>query len=112
MAFLIKWLIFTLGIVLVTYIIPGVTVEGLFAAFVAALVLGLINAILKPIVIILTLPINILTIGLFTFVINALFVMLTAWVVPGFNVENFWWALLFGLLFSPVNFALNQIVKD
>ena len=86
-------------------------VRGIGAAVVAALVLGLINAFIDPILIILTLPLNILTLGLFTFVLNALLVLLTSAIVPGFYVRNFWWALLFSLVFSIVSFVLHRIVR-
>ncbi len=76
-------------------------------ALVAALVLGIINAVIKPVLIILTLPINIVTLGLFTFVINAVLIMLTSLLVPGFKVDNFFSALLFGLLMSFINFFLH-----
>jgi len=109
MTFLVKWLISTLAIIIAAYLIPGVTVDSLLAAFIAALVLGLINVVIKPLVVILTLPVNILTLGLFTLVINALLIMLTSWIVDGFTVANFWWALLFGVILSLLTFALNQL---
>ena len=72
-------------------------------------VLGIINAFIKPVLIILTLPINILTLGLFTFVINALIIILTSGLVPGFKVNGFWWALLFSIVLSIVNSFLHQL---
>ncbi len=108
MNILLNWLISTLVIIAAAYILPGVTVDGFTAALVAALVLGLINAILKPILILLTLPINILTLGLFTLVINATLVMLAAYIVPGFAVAGFLWALLFGVVLSLVSMALPE----
>ena len=112
MTFLIKWLIYTLAITITAYLLPGVMVSGFFAALVTALVLGLINTFLKPLLIILTLPINILSLGLFTLVINALLIILTSAIVPGFEVRNFWWALLFSLILSIITFTLNQMAKD
>lgn len=109
MQFLINWLIYTLAIIITAYLLPGATIESLFAAFVLALVLGLINAVLKPIIIILTLPINILTLGLLTLVINALLVMLADFIVPGFSVGSFWWALLFSIILSIINLVLSRI---
>jgi len=111
MKFLINWLIFTLAIIITAYLLPGVAIESVFAALVAALVLGLINAFIKPLILILTLPINILTLGLLTFVINALIIMLTSLLVPGFSVLGFWWAMAFSLVLSIVAWALNQL-KD
>ncbi|MFA6254655.1 MAG: phage holin family protein [Patescibacteria group bacterium] len=112
MKFLLSWLVATLAILITAYLLPGIAINGLFAALVAALVLGLINAFLKPILIIITLPINILTLGLFTLVINALLVLLASIIVPGFEVTNFWWALLFSLVLSIVSFVLNQITAE
>src|SRR3989344_2974587 len=112
MNFLIRWLLSALAIIIVTYLLPGVAIDSLFAALVTALILGLINTFVKPLIIILTLPINILTLGLFTFVINALLIMLTDFIVPGFSVASFWWALLFSVILTVVNFALNDITKD
>jgi len=109
---IISWLAATLAIIVSAYILPGVTVSSFFAAFVTALVLGIINAFIKPVLIILTLPLNVLTLGLFTFIINALLIMLTGIIVPGFEVASFWWALLFGLILSLVNFVLHSIAKD
>ena len=110
MKFLVKWLISTLAIIIAAYLIPAVEVETLVAALIAALVLGLINMFLKPILIILTLPINILSLGLFILVINAVLVILTSLIVPGFNVVGFWWALLFALVLSLITFVLNRLV--
>ncbi len=110
MIFLIHWLITTVAVLIAAYLLPGVAVKGFFAALVTALVLGLINTFIRPILLILTLPINLLTLGLFTFVINALLIMLTSAVVPGFDVRNFWWALLFSLVLSLIKWALNAMV--
>lgn len=109
---LINWLISAIAVLGVAYILPGVSVTGFFVALIVALALGLANAVIKPIAVILTLPINILTLGLFTFVIDALLIMLAAAVVLGFSVANFWWALLFSLILSLVNGFLKDVVKD
>ena len=103
MGILLNWLISTLVLLAGSYLLPGVHVESFLAALTAALVLGVINAILKPILLLLTLPINFLTLGLFTFVINAALIMLAAYLVPGFAVASFLWALLFGLILSIVS---------
>jgi putative membrane protein len=110
MRILVNWFVTTIAILIVAYLLPGVAIRGLAAAVIAALVLGLINAIIKPVLIVLTLPLTILTLGLFTFVLNALLVLLTSAIVPGFYVRSFWWALLFSLLFSIVSFVLHRIV--
>ncbi|WKZ24636.1 MAG: phage holin family protein [Patescibacteria group bacterium] len=111
MNILIKWLIATVGIMLIGYFLPTVTVSGLWAALWAALFLGLVNAVLRPILVLLTLPINILTLGLFTFVINALLIMLVSSVVQGFTVEGFWTAVLFSIILSVFSYALNTLFK-
>jgi len=110
MAFLIKWLVNALAIGITAYLLPGVRVSGFFAALVTALVLGLVNIFIRPLLLLLTLPLNILTLGLFTLVINALLILLVAAVVPGFSVRGFWWAVLFGLVLAVVNYVLNVIV--
>jgi putative membrane protein len=86
-----------------------VKVTGCFAALGTALILGLINAFIRPVLILLTLPLNILTLGLFTLVINALLILLAAAIVPGFSVQGFWWALLFGLVLAVISYALGTI---
>jgi len=110
MTFFISWLISAVAIVITAYLLPGVRLSGFFAALVTALVLGLINTFIKPLLLLLTLPLNILTLGLLTFVINALLIMLTSSVVPGFVVTGFGWALLFSLILSIINYALGMIV--
>ena len=96
-------LISTIAVFVTGYILPGIQVANVLVALVVAVVLGFINAFIRPILFILTLPINILTLGLFTFVIMALMVMLTSLIVPGFLVANFWWALIFALVFALLN---------
>lgn len=103
MGILLHWLIVTLAIMVSAYLLPGVKVAGFVPALAAAVVLGLLNLILKPILIFLTLPINILTLGLFTLVINAAIIMLATKIVPGFTVANWWWAILFGIVLGLVN---------
>lgn len=111
MKYLINWLAMTLAVFISAQLLPGVSVDSFFVAFVTALVLGIINLFLKPILLILTLPINIFTLGIFTLVINAFLVILTSKIVGGFNVDGFWWALLFSLVMSIVHSALHQIGK-
>lgn len=98
-----------LAVIVAAYIIPGVKVDSYFTAIIVAIFIGIINFFLKPLLIILTLPINILTLGLFTFVINALLIMLVDKIVPGFEIPGFLTALLFGLVLSFVNFFFNII---
>lgn len=112
MSILINWLVSTLAILITGYLLPGVSISSFTTALVAAVVLGIINAIIKPILLILTLPINVLTLGLFTFVINALVILLASNIVPGFKVDGFWWALLFSIVLSLINSFLSGLNKS
>jgi len=109
MKMLINWFLAALAIIIAAYLIPGVTLTGIWPALITALVLGLINAILRPILIILTLPINIFTLGLFTLVINALLILVTSSIVPGFQVSGFWSAFVFGVILFFINIALGGL---
>ncbi len=111
MKLILNWLIYTVAIVISAFILPGVTVSGFVIALVVAVVIGAINAFVKPLFVALTLPLTFLTFGLFLFVINALLVMLAAWIVPGFQVAGFWWALLFSVVLSVVNSVLYKFGK-
>ena len=105
-----RLLINVIAILATTYLLEGIHLSGFGIAIIVAVVLGIINIILKPILIILTLPVTIVSLGLFLLVINALMIMLTAWLVPGFEVNNFWWALLFSIVLTIINWILNQLV--
>ena len=112
MSFLINWLLSGLAIVITAYLLPGVHLSGIKAALLAAIVLGLINAVIKPVLKLLTLPLTIMTLGLFSLVINALLIMLTAKLVPGFQVQGFLWALAFSLVLALVNWVLSIFKQD
>jgi len=107
MSILIKWLLTSLFILILPYIIKGVKVTNFLTALLVSLVLGILNVIIKPILILLTLPINILTLGLFTFVINGLMVLLVTQLVPGFEIANFWYAILFAIVLSIFNWLIK-----
>jgi len=92
-------------------LLPGVHISGFGTAIVAAVVLGLVNAVIRPVLLILTLPINIMTLGLFTFVIIGGCVELAAWLVPGFAVDGFLWALVFAAVLWPINALLHSLQK-
>lgn len=94
------------------YILKGIHINSFWTALVFALVLGLVNLIVKPLLIILTIPLTILSLGLFLFVINALMVLLAAKLVNGITVDGFWWALLFGFLISVVSSLLLTGIND
>ena len=111
MRFLINWFLYALVIGITAYILPGVRLDGIFAALVTAAILGLVNGILRPVLFIFTLPLTILTLGLFTFVLNALMVLLAAAIVPGFHVAGFWWAVLFSLVLSVLVYFLGEMTE-
>jgi putative membrane protein len=109
--FIVRWVINALAVMLAAYLIPGVSVENFWAALITALVMGLINAIIRPLVILLTLPVNILTLGLFTLVINALMFWLASAIVPGFKVAGFWPAFGGALVFWAVSWITNSFLR-
>jgi len=101
--FVANLLISTGAVAASAYLLPGVEVGTFGTALAVAVVLGILNAVLKPILILLTLPVTILTLGLFSFVITAAIVLLTASIVPGFMVDSFWWGLAFALILGVVS---------
>ena len=109
---IVRWLILTIAILSAAYFIQGIYVSSFAAAFFAAAVLGVLNALFKPVLILLTLPINILTLGLFTFIINAALLKLTAALIPGFHLQGFWPAVLGALVISIVNWLLHLLLTD
>ncbi len=109
MHLIIKLIISIVAIMISAYLVPGVNVDGYKTAALVAIVLGVLNFIVKPLLLIFTLPINILTLGLFTFVINALLILLVTQVVTGFSVDSFFTALLFSLVLSVVETILNTV---
>lgn len=110
LSLLARWILNAAALLLVAWLYPGVTVEGFFAAAVAALVLGLVNAVVRPILILLTLPVTLLTLGLFLFVINALLFWLAAEIVPGFRVTGFMAALLGSILYSVITLVTSWLL--
>lgn len=112
MKFIAHWFFSSLAVFIVSALLPGVAVASFKIALLVALVLGFLNAIIRPILLVVTLPLNILTLGLFTFVINASMVLLASNLVDGFKVRGFWWALLFSLIYSPVNSLFHHLEKE
>ena len=110
MLLILRWMLNALALMVVAYLYSGVEVAGFFPALIAALVLGLVNAIIRPILIILTLPINILTLGLFTFVINALLFWFVAEIIKGFTVSGFMAALIGSVLYSLITLVTSWLV--
>jgi len=109
---ILRWIMLTVAIVVASYLIGGIRVDGFFAAFFAAAILGLLNVFFRPVLLILTLPINILSFGLFTFVINATMLKMASGVISGFHVDGFWPAVLGSLVISLVNWALVSFIND
>lgn len=109
---LLRWLILTVAIMVAAYLFSGIHVSGFGSALFAALILGILNAFFRPILFILTLPINVLTLGLFTFVINALLLMMTSGVIGGLVVEGFGSALFGSLIISLVSWLLSSFIND
>jgi putative membrane protein len=109
MSIIISIIVNTLAVIITGYILPGIHIASFWTALGVAVVLGIVNAILRPIIFILTLPINILTLGLFSFVIMGLMVYLVSLIVPGFKVDNFGWAILFALIVALINWFLFSL---
>jgi putative membrane protein len=108
----VRWLMLTLAIMAAAYFLDGIQVEGFFSAFFAAAILGILNALFRPILLLITLPLNILTLGLFTFVINALMLLMASGVIGGFHVQGFWLAVVGSLIISAVSWLLTSLVND
>lgn len=109
---IVRFLLSGLAVLLTAYLLPGVHVEHYGHALLVALVLAIVNALVKPVLVILTIPITFVTFGLFLLVINALLILLVDWLVGGFNVDGFWWALLFSLILSLFTGLFNDLTKE
>jgi putative membrane protein len=110
MRFLARLVLNGLAIVVAAWLLPGIEITSTLAALLAGVILGFVNAIVRPILLLLTLPLTLLTLGLFIFVVNAICFGLTAWLVPGFSVDGFLPALAGALLVSVVSWILNGLV--
>lgn len=108
----IRWLILTSSVLFASYLLDGIEVRDYLSATLAAGVLGILNAFFRPILIILTLPINILSLGLFTFVINAMLLKIASSLIAGFEVHGFWSALFGSLLISIVSWLLSSFINE
>jgi putative membrane protein len=106
-----RWILNIVAIILTAAIIPGFELT-LWGAIVGSIFLGIINAVIRPLLIMLTLPLNLLTLGLFTFVINGFMLWLTSVTVKGFDISGFGWAILSALLFSIISFAVSYFIDD
>lgn len=112
MGFLIRWLVNAVALYLTTLIVPGVRVPNFGAAVLAALVLGIVNAVLRPIILLLTLPLNILTLGLFTFVVNAFMLWIVAVTTHQLVLASVGAALVGAIVLSVISFILSRLVAD
>jgi len=111
MKFIARFLFGVLGLLVIAEFVSGISLEGVYAASIAVFVLGLLNAFVRPILLILTLPITIITLGLFSFVINAGLFLFVASFIDGFTVASFWWALLGSVLMTVVNMIGSSWIK-
>lgn len=107
-----RWVVSALGLLFVSWLFDGIHVDGVGWAFIAAIFLGVFNALVRPILIILTLPITVFTMGFFILVINALMLWLTGSLLAGFHVEGFWSALGGAVILSAISLAANSLVSD
>ncbi|MEW6262985.1 MAG: phage holin family protein [Thermodesulfobacteriota bacterium] len=107
-----RWFISALSLLLVSHLVPGFEVRSLFSALVAAVVLGILNAVVRPLLIILTLPLTFLTLGLFVFVINALILWLMSGIIKGIEIAGFWPALGGAIILSLINWLTSSMIDD
>ena len=110
MNFLTKLLLSAISVIIASYLLPGVIVESFWSALIVAAFLAILNVTLKPILIVLTIPITFITLGLFLLVINALMILLADQVIPGFRVEGFWWAIGFSLILSILTSVFDDLL--
>lgn len=109
MKILVNWLLSAVAIIIAAYLLPGVHVSGFVTALIVAVVLSVINGFVRPVLALLTLPLTIITFGLFYLVLNTLLVMLAAAIIPGFGLDSFWWAFIFGIVMAIVHAVLSGI---
>jgi len=112
MRIILNWFLQAVAIVIVAYLLPGVELANFWTALILAVVLGAINTFIKPVLVFLTLPLTVVTLGLFMLVINALLIMLASAVVTGFSVSGFFSALLFAIILSVVSSVLHKFGKS
>lgn|SRR5690606_17737968 len=110
MGLLLVWILNAIALLIVAYVLPGVTVSSFGSALIAALVLGLLNTLVKPLLVLLTLPVTIVTLGLFLLVLNALVFWFAGSILKGFQVSGFWWAMLGAIVYSVVSGLLSRLL--
>lgn len=111
MKFLVKILILALAIYIASYIIPGVTINSTSTLFVVSIVLGLINTFVKPVLVILTIPLTIITLGIFLLILNGILILLVGNIVPGFYVSSLFTAIIFSIVVSIISSLLSRFVS-
>ena len=109
---ILRFLLSGLAVLLTAYLLPGVSLDHFGFALLVAAVLAIVNALVKPVLVLLTIPITVVTLGLFLLVINAIIILLVDAIVPGFDVDGFWWALAFSLILSIFNSMFAGLVKE
>jgi putative membrane protein len=107
---LLVWLINAVALVAVAYLLPGIAVQSFVTALVAALVLGLVNTVIRPVLVLLTLPVTVITLGLFIFLINGLLFWFVGSFITGFVVAGFWWGVIGAIVYSIVSWALAALI--
>jgi putative membrane protein len=112
MKLILRLLLTALAVVILAKVLPGVGVDSYGTAIIVAIVLGLLNFLVKPILVLLTLPVTIITLGLFLLIVNALIILLADNLVSGFSVDSIWWAVLFSLLLSILQSILHSLLKE
>jgi len=112
MRILLVWILNAVALWLVALLLPGVAVADEISAFIAAIVLGLVNAVVKPVLIILTLPVTVLTLGLFLLVLNGLLFWAVGSLLPGFHVDGFWWAVAGAFIYSVLTWAFSALLPQ
>ena len=112
MTLLLVWILNAVALLVVAYVLPGIVVASFGSALLAALVLGLINMLVKPVLILLTLPITVVTLGLFLLVLNALMFWLAGSMLKGFQVNGFWWAVGGAILYSLISGFLSNLINQ
>lgn len=112
MQIILRWLLNTLALIIVAFLVPGLSIASYYSALIAALFLGIVNAVIRPIIIFLTLPINILTLGLFTLFINGFMFWIVASFVKGFDITNFWSAFFAALVYALITMLTNSVIRE
>lgn len=112
MVLLVRWILFTLAIMFVAWLVPGINVENFQSAMLVTVIIALINIFIRPLIVFITLPINILTLGVFTLVINALLLMLAGYLAPGFYVDGFLPAFLGSIVLAFLGLIINMVTLE